>query len=204
MAWAMTLRNRILPFLIPVALISISFWRSGVVQKYFEAQALQRRSVAAQSKLDQLRAVDVASNLNDREYKEMVKDFADLAGLSLDPETAPTKGEVSAKVGRLIDAVVADMDRFGSVQPEEPYLVFKGVQPGVSEAIPPFLVVNFEMNLEGKYLAMPLFLDSLSRIAREQKCPISVGGIRVSPVEPGSNSGVLDITIPLRAYFVER
>ena len=74
----------------------------------------------------------------------------------------------------------------------------------MSEAIPPFLVVNFEMNLEGKYLAMPLFLDSLSRIAREQKCPISVGGIKVSPVEPSSNSGVLDITIPLRAYFVEK
>lgn len=204
MAWALTLRNRVIPFFIPLLLITASFWRSGVVQKHFEAQALERRSLAAQSKLDQLRAVDVAHNDDNLEYKQMVKDFADLTGLSLDPENAPTKGEVSAKIGRLIDAVVADMDRFGRSQPDEPYLVFKGVKPGVSEEIPPFLVVDFEMNLEGKYLAMPLFLDSLSRIAREQRCPISVGGIQVSPVEPGSNTGILNITIPLRAYFVER
>ncbi|MCA9779411.1 MAG: hypothetical protein KC800_21940, partial [Candidatus Eremiobacteraeota bacterium] len=130
MAWALTLRNRVVPFFIPLLLISASFWRSGVVQKHFEAQALERRSLAAQSKLDQLRAADVAHNDDNLEYKQMVKDFADLTGLSLDPENAPTKGEVSAKIGRLIDAVVADMDRFGRSQPDEPYLVFKGVKPG--------------------------------------------------------------------------
>lgn len=192
-----------LPFLLPGLLIGFSFWRSGIVQRHFEAQLLQERSAAAQSKLEQLRAADVASTLDARAYESLLDDFSKLTGLDLRAENGASKGEVSAQLGRFIDTVVDDLNRFGYSETGEPYLIFKSVTPGKRQVIDRILAVDFEMNLEGKYLALPLFLDSLSRIAREQNCPVSVGGIRVMPVEPGSNSGVLKITIPLRAYFLE-
>jgi hypothetical protein len=198
------LRKKYLPFLIPLILIGVSFWRAGVVQKYTESRLLQQRSVAAQEKLDELQAVSVAANIDDRKYQGLVVDFAELTGLNLDPENALSKGEVNSQISRLIDAVVTDLERYENAPTGERYLIYRGVTPGDRQVIEPFLAVDFEMNLEGRFFAVPLFLDSLSRIAKEQKCAISIGELKVSTAEPNSNTGVLLITIPLRAYFLEK
>lgn len=196
--------NRYLPFLIPIVLISLSFWRAGLVQSYSESQRLQERSAAARHKLDQLQALDVASKINDKEYQGLVYDFAQLTGLSLDRENALSKSEINTQVSQLINAVVSDLRRYEYAPTGERYLIYKGVTPGERQLIEPFVAVDFKINLEGRFFALPLFLDALSRIAREQKCAISIGELQVSTIDPNDNTGVLLITIPLRAYFLEK
>jgi hypothetical protein len=197
------LRRKYLPFLIPVILIGLSFWRAGVVQRYSESRLLQKRSAAAQEKLTELQAVSVAANLDVQRYEGLVEDFSQLTGLNRGRENARSKGEINSQISRLIDAVVTDLRRYENSPTGERYLIYKGVTPGDRQVIEPFIAVSFEMNLEGRFFAVPLFLDSLSRIAKEQKCAISVGELNVSKLEQDSNTGVLRITIPLRAYFLE-
>ena len=160
--------------------------------------------MAAQEKLNELQAVSVAARDDEQKYQVLVDDFAELTGLRRGQENVLSKGEINSQISRLIDAVVEDLRRYEHTQTGERYLVYKGVTPGERVLVEPFVAVNFEMNLEGRFFAVPLFLDSLSRIAKEQKCAVSIGELKVSKLDPNSNTGVLRITIPLRAYFLEK
>jgi hypothetical protein len=197
--------SRFFSIIIPLLLLSVSFWRAGIHSLYLESRMVQRRAVAAQSRLEALQALSVASRIDQKKYDDLVVEFADLTGLRLGTEFAVSKGEVSAQVARFVDAIVEGLREEQFSLAEEPnYLLFRSVAPGQRQALEPFLSVDFEINLEGRFFALPRFLLMLTRIAQEQKCAISIGELQVARASEFGNTGELSITLPLRAYFLER
>jgi len=173
---------------------------------YVEAQAVERRAVAAQSRLDTLQALSVASRIDSQKYENLVLEFSELTGLPLDSEYAVSKGEVSAQVARFVDAVVEGLhdEEFAGLVDERAYLLFQSVTPGQRQVVEPFLLVDFELTLKGRFFAVPRFLSLLSRIAADQRCAISIGVLEVARVSELASTGELVVTLPLRAYFLER
>lgn len=166
---------------------------------------MKAQKVASQSRLVELQAIAVASRIDEKKYADLVVEFADLAGLNLDSEYAVSKGEVSAQIARFVEAVTDGLreERFASGQHSN-YLLFRSVTPGERQVIEPFLSVDFELNLEGRFFALPDFLNLLSEIAAEQRCAVSIGELRVARTDAQHNTGRLTITLPLRAYFLEK
>ena len=199
-------RIRFLPLFLPLLLLAFSFWKAGLHTLYVEAQAVERRAVAAQSRLDTLQALSVASRIDSQKYENLVLEFSELTGLPLDSEYAVSKGEVSAQVARFVDAVVEGLhdEEFAGLVDERAYLLFQSVTPGQRQVVEPFLLVDFELNLKGRFFAVPRFLSLLSRIAADQRCAISIGVLEVARVSELANTGELVVTLPLRAYFLER
>jgi hypothetical protein len=166
---------------------------------------VHKRLEAAEARLIQLQAIDVASRIDEKKYSGLVSDFAQLTGLELESDSAVTKGEATAQVGRLVDSVIRSLKQEGALSRfQGSYLLFQSVTPGQRQVVGPFLSIDFELNLEGRFFALPEFLVLLSRIAREEQCTISVGELQVSSKVPGGRSGELQIVLPLRAYFLER
>ena len=197
-------KSMIFPLLLPLFLISFSFWRTGVLERYSELNHLEKRSSAAQLKLDELRAISVAEKIYQKNYEELVLEFSELTGLSLDANFALSKGEVAGSLARFIEAVSEELRGEEYASSRGSYLFLKSVTPGQRQVIEPFLAVDFEMNLEGRFFALPRFFERLSYIAQNQKCSISVGELRVAPIYQDSNTGELAITLPLRVYFLEK
>lgn len=193
-------RKVVFPLLLPLLLLAISFWRAGVYDLHLRVRELQAESVVSQQRLDELRALSVAGGVAERNYEELVIEFADLTGLDPGDET-PSRGIVTGQVGRLVDAVVNDLQT-GEYSTEEHPLYFHSVTPGQRYQFPPFLAVDFELNLEGRFFALPGFLHRLSVITEEQRCAISVGEMVIVSADQAGNTGDLFIVIPLRAYFL--
>lgn len=193
-----------LPTALPLLLLCFSFWRAGLYEDYRSSRDVRHRLIAAESRLQELRGKDVANEFYKREHQKLTVEFAAVTGLGLDPETAVTKGEVSAQMARFVDAVIRGLkeERFAGAD-ERSYLLFLSVTPGErqDEALAPFLSVDFELNLEGRFFALPEFLGLLSRIAEDQRCAISIGELRLEPLKKAPNTGRLLIRLPLRAYF---
>lgn len=196
---------RFFPILIPLALLCLSFWRAGLYEDYHQAKEIQAQRVASEARLVELQAIDVASRIDEQKYQGLVSDFAEITGLELDSEYAVSKGEVSAQLARFVQAVTLGLrqDRFAPTDRGH-YLLFRSVTPGTRHVVEPFLWVDFELNLEGRFFALPAFLSLLSEIAQEQRCTISVGELKVARIDSNQNSGRLYITLPLRAYFLEK
>ena len=191
-----------LPVFLPLLLLCFSFWRAGLYEDYRMSREVRQELLAAESRLEELRAISVASRIDEQKYGSLAVEFASLTSLGLDRETAVSKGEVSAQVARFVEAVVAGLreERF-ALADERSYLLFRSVTAGERRELSPFLSVDFELNLEGRFFALPEFLDLLSQIASRQSCAISVGELRLAPLESAPNTGRLLITLPLRAYF---
>lgn len=197
-------KSIVFPLLLPLILISFSFWKTGVTERATELNLLQKRSHAAQLKLDELRAISVAEKIYQENYRGLVEEFSALTGLSLDVNFALSKGEVAGTLARFIEAVAEELRGEEYASERGTHLFLKSVTPGQRQVIEPFLAVDFEMNLEGRFFTLPKFLERLSHIAQSQKCSISVGELRVAPIFEDSNTGELAITLPLRVYFLER
>lgn len=192
-----------LPLLIPVVLLGYSFYNAGVYQQLQEYRGLQKQSTQAEQRLAELQAVSVSHRYDQKKYNDLLKDFADVTGLQLSAEHATSKGESTAQIARFVEAVTQGLRQQRFTHDERAYLVFKSITPGTRQVWEPFFSVDFELNLEGRFFALPDFMALLSVIADEQKVPISIGELRVQASDPWKNSGELSIVVPLRAYFHE-
>lgn len=198
-------QGRLFALLLPVVLLSISFWKAGLQDRYQEAVSLKRQANRAQSRLEELRATSVASKIDQKKYRALVQEFALLTGLdTTQGEKSVPRGEMTAQVGRLVDALTLELRSGSFSQSPDRYLNFRSVTPGERQVIEPFLFVDFELNWEGRFFALPEFLVLLSEIAEEQKCAISLGELQVVSTAEMGNAGSLSITLPLRAYFLAR
>ena len=138
------------------------------------------------------------------DYAVLLSQFSEVTGLKMSSEEAVSRGESAGQVARFVEAVTEGLKDESFSSSERAYLEFKSVTPGERQVWEPFFSVDFELNLEGRFFALPDFLKLISVVAQEQQVPISIGELRVSAVSPVSNSGELSIVIPLRAYFLER
>ena len=197
-------KSIVFPLLLPLVLIFFSFWRTGLLERSTEFNLLQKRSSAAQLKLDELRAISVSEKYLQEKYFELEEEFSKLTGLDPDADIALSKGEVAGSLARFIQAVAEELRGEEYASETGTHLFLRSVTPGQRQVFEPFLAVDFEMNLEGRFFTLPRFLERLSLIAQDQKCSISVGELRVAPIYQDSNTGELAITLPLRVYFLEK
>jgi len=110
-------------------------------------------------------------------------------------------------VDAVVEAVRAQEASFEEAEPA--LLTFKSVTPGARSSMDRFLLVDFHLNLEGRFHALPQFLSELSRIvsriSKEENCAISFGReISIASENPGGKSGYLLIKFPLRVYLLDR
>ncbi|HIB65560.1 MAG TPA: hypothetical protein EYO33_10740 [Phycisphaerales bacterium] len=194
----------LVPFLLPLLLLGYSFFRAGVYDRYRDLQALKRDSLAAEQRFSEVQAVDVSFRYLKDDYAVLLSQFSEVTGLKMSSEEAVSRGESAGQVARFVEAVTEGLKDESFSSSERAYLEFKSVTPGERQVWEPFFSVDFELNLEGRFFALPDFLKLISVVAQEQQVPISIGELRVSAVSPVSNSGELSIVIPLRAYFLER
>ncbi len=194
----------LVPCLLPLLLLGYSFFRAGVYDRYRDLQALKRDSLAAEQRFSEVQAVDVSFRYLKDDYAVLLSQFSEVTGLKMSSEEAVSRGESAGQVARFVEAVTEGLKDESFSSSERAYLEFKSVTPGQRQVWEPFFSVDFELNLEGRFFALPDFLKLISVVAQEQKVPISIGELRVSAVSPVSNSGELSIVIPLRAYFLER
>ena len=192
------------PFLLPLFLIGYSFFKAGIYDRYQDLQALRRDSREAEQRVSEMQAVDVSFRYLKDDYSILLLEFSEVTRLKMSSEEAVTRGESAGQVARFVEAVTQGLRDESFSSSERAYLVFKSVTPGQRQVWEPFFSVDFELNLEGRFFALPAFLKLISVVAQEQRVPISIGELRVSAVNQASNSGELSIVIPLRAYFLER
>lgn len=193
-----------LPISLCLLLLALSFVESGLLQDYRESVQVQRRLRAADERLEQVRGLSVAASLEERNYQALVSEFAELTKLG-DPEHTISKGEVAAQIAQFVAGVTKGLQEEPFVlSNEQTQLIFRSVSPGQRQELTPFLSVDFEINLEGRFFALGDFFSLLSRIAQEQQCAVSIGELQLTPVNDTSTPGRLLIKLPLRAYFYEQ
>lgn len=173
-------------------------------QRWIEHAKLDSRLRASQRTLDQLRAVAVAARIEGRESSTLQEEFATLTGLrASDPFRSPTREEpASIQVAALVRAVQEASSREGG--PDDPApITLLSVTPGTRQQLGPFLMTEFELNLVGRFRAIPAFLDLLTQVGRNRRLAISVGSLKLSSQADTQETGILTITLPVRAYFRE-
>ena len=193
-----------LPVLLPLLLIGYSFFRAGVYDKYQDLQALRREIRVAEQKVSEMQAVDVSFRYLKEDYSVLLAEFSQVTGLKMESEEAVSRGESASQVARFVEAVTRGLREETFSSDESAYLVFRSVTPGQRQVWEPFFSVDFELNLQGRFFALPAFLKLISVIAEEQRVPISIGELRVSAGSRSANVGELTIVVPLRAYFLEQ
>lgn len=192
------MRRLLLPLLLPLVLLGVSFWKAGVISRYYEVRELERKVTIAQARLDEARAVAW-------EYQGYVNEFADLTGLRLqESEIMVTRSEVNAQLADLVDAITKELKSERYTTDEEAYLLLVGVTPGERQLLDPFLWIDFQVHLEGRFFALPQFMDRVSHLAKEKNCSVSIGELKMQPLQQEGGRGDLAITLPLRAYFLAR
>lgn len=179
---------------------------SPVFSDSFQEQVREHLSLSTllksrQANLDQLRAVTVAARIEGREYDALLDEFGALTGLrASDPFRAPSRGEpASIQVAALVRAV--QEASLKDVEPDAPApIVLLSVTPGARQRLGPFSMTEYELNLEGRFHALPAFLDLLTQVGRHQRLAISIGSLRLLSRPDTSRTGMLSITLPVRAY----
>ncbi len=154
-------------------------------------------------RLEMLRAVMVSGRLEKREYESLLKEFAALTSLqSSDPFRDPNAGTMSSiQVASLITSIQEALS--SPVEEEDPpRLELISVSPVGQERIGPFVMMEFALNLRGRFRAIPSFLRMTAELARHRKLAISIGELHLdsSEIDPTTGEG-LAISLPIRAYF---
>lgn len=193
-----------LPIALCLLLLALSFAQAGLLQDYQRARQVHRRLQSARARLEAVKAQSLAATLEERNYQALIEEFAEVTRLS-ERARRVSKGEVDTQVAQLVDGVTRGLEEepFASSD-EKTFLVFRSVSPGERQEFPPYLSVDFEINLEGRFFALPDFLALISHVAEEQQCTVSIGKLQLTPIPEAPIPGSLQIKLPLRAYFYEQ
>lgn len=185
----------IVPFTIPLFLFFLGAFLDGVVARHYDLQRLERQRQHAQFRLEGLQAQSVAARLDQEEYRALVAEFEELVGLQ------QARGDASDQLASLVGAVEQHfLDGGGGPNSA---LSFVSVSPGSQARFSSFVAVEFDLNLTGRFYALPAFLNRLTEIGQERDCTVSVGVLSLSSGAQTASTGELNITLPLRAYFRE-
>ncbi len=163
----------------------------------------ETRLLEARRQLEQLRARSVAGRIESQEYGELLKEFALLTELPAsdpfrDPSASPL---ISVHVASLVTAVQQSLQDPG--RPGE-LPRFLSVTPGRPERIGPFVMIEFGLNLEGRFRSLPAFLQLTGNLAKSRRLAVSIGDLRLDSTHLNPTTGEgLGITLTLRAYFRE-
>lgn len=173
-------------------------------QRRSEHALLDSQLKTKQATLDELRALAVAARIEGRESNALQDEFATLTGLrASDPFRDPAHEEpASIQVAALVRAVQEASSK--EVGPDDPApITLLSVTPGARQQLGPFLMTEFELNLVGRFRAIPAFLDLLTQVGHNRRLAISVGSLKLSSQADTQETGALSITLPVRAYFRE-
>lgn len=198
-------RRTVLPLLWPLALLVLGQLNNGFLQRVRDYRDGRELLESRRRHLDELRAQAVAGRLEGREYQALLKEFAALTSLQAsdpfrDPQAAPLgTGQVASLVNGL-QAALAEPVEEGGAEP----LQFLSVSPGQQQRIGPFIMVEFGLNLRGRFRALPSFLRLMTRLAHHRRLAISIGRLHLDStyLDPVTGEG-LAITLPIRTYFRE-
>lgn len=193
----------LLPILWPLLLLAAGAWFGGLRDRQAAQRAGEFRLLESRRHLEQLRARSVAGGIESREYEKLLKEFALLTALPAsdpfrDPSTSPL---TSVYVASLVSAV---QEALRHTLPGEELPEFLSVVPGRPERIGPFVMVEFGLNMRGRFRSLPAFFRLMGSLAQNRRLAISVGELRLdsSRLDPNTGEG-LGITLILRAYFRE-
>ncbi len=193
----------VIPILWPILLLGASLIQAGLPEKIAEQRMLSAKLDNDLRRLEMLRAVMVSGRLEKREYESLLKEFAALTSLqSSDPFRDPNAGTMSSiQVASLITSIQEALS--SPVEEEDPpRLELISVSPVGQERIGPFVMMEFALNLQGRFRAIPSFLRMTAELARHRKLAISIGELHLdsSEIDPTTGEG-LAISLPIRAYF---
>lgn len=194
----------LLPLAWSLLLVLSPLWGHSLRQRWNENSELKRQLQARQATLDQLRAVAVAARIEGREYDDLLLEFASLTGLrASDPFRDPAAEEPSSiQVAALVRAVQEASWKESDSDSPSP-ITLLSVTPGARQRLGPFLMTEFELNLEGRFHSLSDFLDLLTQVGRNRRLAISIGSLKLSSQPSTAGTGTLSITLPVRAYFRE-
>lgn len=188
-----------MPLTIPVLLFTIGTLFDGVLARTADLHRLELQRQHSQLRLEALQAQTVAARVGESSYPDLIEEFETIAGFR---GRATGDGDASAQLAAFVGAVEDHFLQKSGFEEDLP-LRFVSVSPGSEHSFPPFLAVEFDLNLKGRFHAIPGFLKRLSAISEEQACSVSVGVLRLSSGPKTWTTGELSITLPLRAYFRE-
>lgn len=199
------LRGTSLVPLLWCALLILSPLTSAQLQQRQDEETSLRESLKQrQAHLDQLQAVSVAARAEGREYEKLLDEFATLTQLrASDPFREPQRElPSSVQVAALVRAV--QEASFKETPPDSPPpIILRSVTPGERQSLGPFQMTEFELNLEGRFHALPAFLDLLTQVGQRRRLAVSVGSLSLSHRSDTARTGLLNIKLPIRAYFRE-
>lgn len=188
--------------LVPGSLIFLTWLLGGGYDLYQDSQHIDRELTYAESQLERLQALTVAAKIDQGKYSDLVEQFAANSGLHQSLQSTSTE-EVATRLAALVSAIEQGIRSAPYFAEAKTRLSFESVSPGERGSFSPFTFVEFEINLEGRFFAIPKLLDLLTRISLQQKCKVSVGTLQVQSLDPTGRSGELSIVLPIRAYFLE-
>lgn len=183
----------LIPLAVPLLLFSLGLVLDGVITRSQDLHRLERQRQHSQLRLEDLQAQAVAAREDARTYQGLLEEFESLVGLQQE------RGSASEQLAGFMGAVEAHF----LTEPAPQALHFVSVSPGSQHRFSPFVAVEFDLNLTGRFYALPRFLKQLSEIAQQQQCTVSVGVLQVQSSQRTAYTGELSITLPLRAYFRE-
>lgn len=194
----------VLPITLCLLLLTLSSVQTGLLADYQRARQVRRHLESARARLEAVKAQSLTATLEERNYQALIDEFAQVTRLS-ERARRVSPEEVDTQVAQLVDGVTLGLeaDPFASSE-EKAFLVFRSVSPGQRQEFPPYLSVDFEINLEGRFFALPDFLALVRRVAEEQQCTVSIGELHLTSISGAPVPGSLQIKLPLRAYFYER
>jgi hypothetical protein len=205
-AWRLLVKGRIvLPILWPLLLLAFAICSDSLLPLLAQRQGTELLLQQRRGRLEKLRAVAVAGRIERQEYDSLVTEFGALTHL---PASDPFRDRSvspsgSAQLGLLITGLQAGLAELESRPGSLPPLEFLSVSPGQNERIGPFVVLEFDLNLRGRFHAIGQFMQLLDRVGRQHKLMLSVGVLRVESMEETASTGEEAVTVPVRAYLRE-
>jgi hypothetical protein len=195
-------RKTFLPIFWPLLLLFYAQLDGGLLSLIEEYRLNLQRLENGRRHLESLKARVVAGRIVASEYETLLDDFATQTNL---PASDPFRDPQAATVGSIQVASLVSGLQVALNGPEENQrlldLEFLPVSLGDQQRIGPFVMVEFALNLRGRYRAVPEFLGLLAQLGQQRRLVLSIGELRVDSTEMTQVNGELAITLPLRAYF---
>lgn len=192
-----------LPLLWPLVLLALGTIHSGLLEDLERYRKGREMLESRRRQLESLRAQSVAGRLESQEYQALLKEFAALTSLQAsDPFRDPQATSLgTGQVASLVDGLQAALSEPAEAGGPEP-LQFLSVSPGQQQRIGPFIMVEFGLNLRGRFRSLPSFLRLMTKLAHHRRLAISIGELHLdsSSLDPATGEG-LAITLPVRTYF---
>jgi hypothetical protein len=198
-------RRTLLPILWPLLLLLFGQFDGGLLVQIEEQRLIRVRLEESRGRLDSVRAQAVAGRLESLEYQALLKEFGALTSLQV---SDPFRDPQSVTLGSVhVASLIRGLQNALAQPPEEgapEHLEFLSVSPGGQQRIGPFVMMEFVLNLRGRFGSIPSFFRLMARLGHHRRLAISIGELRIdsTQIDPVTGEG-LAITLPVRAYFRE-